>query len=125
MQSARLRDESEPAEVSVGAYADVVGGGLGWVVDCAGVGHGVGGYGVEVGFWEAEGEGEDVEEPFGESGHGGVVAVEGGAEEERLGVGGPLVERVRGGRKGEVLFRVGGVFAHEEAFFEVWVGVLI
>lgn len=66
------------------ADADV-GGGVGRlrrVVYRAHVGHGVGGYAVEVGFGEVEGEGEDGEEALAEGEEGGVVGVEGWAEEE-------------------------------------------
>lgn len=102
------------------AYPDVGVGFLRWVVHCAHVGHGVLCYGVEVGLWEVEGEREDAEEAAGEGEHRGVVGVEGGAEERCGGVRGPLV--AGGGHEGEgweVLLGIGGVFAHEEAFFEV------
>lgn len=76
-----LAHEREPAKVGVGADADVRVGELGRVVHGADVGHGVGGDGVEVGFGEGEGEREDGEEAAREGEHGGVVGVEGGAEE--------------------------------------------
>lgn len=51
IRGAGLADEGEPAEVCVGAYADVVVHFLGRVVHCSDVGHGLCGDGVEVGLW--------------------------------------------------------------------------
>lgn len=73
-----------------------------------------------MGFGEVQGEGEDAEEASGEGEHGVVVGVDCGAEEGCGGVGGPLVPGGGGrGGDGAVLLGVRGVFAHEEAFFEV------
>lgn len=127
VRSAGLADEGEEAEIRVCAYADVGGALLRGVVHGADVCQGVRGDVVKVRLREVEGEGEDAEEAFAEGEHGAVVAVEGWAPEEGRRVRGPLVAwglgrgRRRRGDEGELL-GVGEVFAHEEAFFEIYIG---
>jgi len=115
-----LAHECKPAEIRVCADSHVSVDFLGRVVHGADIGHWMRGYGVEVVFGEVESEGEDVQHALAEGVHGVVVAVDGGAPEQRGGVRGPLVAGFGGeGCDGAVLLGIGGVFAHEEAFFEV------
>jgi hypothetical protein len=115
-----LAHERKPAEVCMCADTHIAFDLLRRVVHGADVRHRVRSDAVEVIFWKVEREREDVKHVFAKLVHCVVVAVYRRAPKEGIRVRGPLIPWLGGGGgNGSVLLWVGGVFAHEEPFFEV------